>query len=344
PQAAARTATTAAAAVEEVCTSKTEPVSFTTPGTPPPPPTEDVRQLTVGKDSFVIKTAKTEPTACSGAPCTVTDDTVMRIGGTGSDKTAAVLGLKLDELPGGAGVSEGILKLGTPTCDGGACPEDTVISVVPLKSAVTSETKGSDLAADVESDVTPHALPINAPQADIAGFEDQWLLLTSNKDMVIRFGDATAAEQPSLALRYLPAGPPSNVLNLTAQSGDASATASWGMPASNGGVALLDGYDVEVSDSSGSVIWTLEVETPYVVITGLSNGQTYTIRVRSKTVFGASGWESTSVAPEAVPPPPAAGETCVLEPIGRAAKAAASTTSGAQEYINRVKQDRKSVV
>src|SRR5690606_23964212 len=123
PQAAARTATTAAAAVEEVCTSKTEPVSFTTPGTPPPPPTEDVRQLTVGKDSFVIKTAKTEPTACSGAPCTVTDDTVMRIGGTGSDKTAAVLGLKLDELPGGAGVSEGILKLGTPTCDGGACPE-----------------------------------------------------------------------------------------------------------------------------------------------------------------------------------------------------------------------------
>ncbi|MEV4899459.1 LamG domain-containing protein, partial [Nonomuraea sp. NPDC055795] len=65
----------------EVCTSKTAPVSFTTPGTPPPPPVENVKNLTLGKDSFVIKTAKTDPTACNGAPCTVTGDTVMRIGG-----------------------------------------------------------------------------------------------------------------------------------------------------------------------------------------------------------------------------------------------------------------------
>ncbi|WP_327092607.1 DNRLRE domain-containing protein [Nonomuraea sp. NBC_01738] len=333
-------------AADEVCTAKTAPVSFTTPGTPPPPPTEDVRHLTLGKDSFVIKTAKTDPTACAGAPCTVTDDTVMRIGGTGVDKTAAVVGFKLDELPDGAGVSEGILKLGTAVCPAGMCPADAVVTATPLKSPVTSESKGSDLAADADTGTTPYSLPLSDPQTNIAGSEYQWLLLTSNKDEVITFADPAATEPPSLVFAYLPAGPPSKVINLAASGGDASALASWGLPESNGSVAMLDGYDVEVFDNSGASVKTLEVKDPWAAVSGLANGQTYTFKVRAKTVFGTSDWEAAIATTKAVPPAPTSGgggtDTCIpfLDAVSQGTESVAAGTStaesGAQTYLDRV--------
>ncbi|WP_449065407.1 fibronectin type III domain-containing protein [Planomonospora algeriensis] len=270
----------------------------------------------------------------------MTDDTVMRIGGIGTDKTAAVIGFKLDGLPNGAAISEGILKLGTPACPAGTCPSDAVITATPLKSPVTGESKGSELAGDADTTVSPLTLPLSGLQADIAGSEYQWLLLTSNKDEVITFADPAGAEQPSLALTYLPAGPPSKVLNLTASGGDAGAIASWGLPESSGSVALLDGYDVEVTDSGGAVVKTLDVADPYATITGLANDQTYTIKVRAKTAFGTSGWESTTVITKAVPPPSTngAGWNCAPDgPSGQAVMASSSAESGAQAYIDQVK-------
>ncbi|MFF0245273.1 LamG-like jellyroll fold domain-containing protein [Streptosporangium sandarakinum] len=331
----------------EICTAKTAPVSFTVPGTPSEPPVEDVRHLTLLKDNFVIKTAKTDPTACGGEPCTVTDDTVMRVGGIGVDKTAAVIGFQLAELPDGAAVSESLLKLGMPTCPAGTCPSDAVITATPLKSAVTTESKGSDLATDADTTVTPYSLPLTGPQADIGDSAFVWLLITSNKDEVITFADPAATEQPSLALTYLPAGPPSKVLNLTASGGDASALASWGLPESNGSIAMLDGYDVEVTDNGGAVVKTLDVKDPYAAISGLANDRTYTIKVRAKTAFGVSGWDSTTATTKAVPPPSAHGSgggstACVpLDSPTRTAQATVATTaeesSGAQAYLDRVK-------
>lgn len=327
------------ACAEEVCTAKTSPVSVTIPGTPPEPPAENVRHLTLLKDNFVIKIAKTDPTACDGNPCTVTDATTIQIGGTGADKTATVIGFKLDELPDGAGVSEGILKLGTPTCPAGTCPADSVITATPLKSPVTAETKGSELAADVDTSITPYSLPLSSPQADIGDSAVFWLLLTSNKEEVLTFAELAAAEQPSLALTYLPSGPPSKVLNLTASGGDASAIASWGLPESNGGMAMLDGYDVQVTDGDGTIVKTLEVKDPLATVSGLTNDVTYTIMVRAKTAFGTSDWETATAITKAVPPPPARGGStiCVLESGPQTATMSAASESGAQTYIDRVK-------
>ncbi|WP_371785295.1 LamG-like jellyroll fold domain-containing protein [Streptosporangium subroseum] len=327
------------AVTDEACTSKTAPVSFITPGTPPPDPVEDVRHLTLGKDSFVIKTAKTGPTACNGSPCAVTDDTVVRTGGTGIDKTVAIIGFKLDELPDGAAISEGLFKLGTPTCPAGTCPADSVITATPLKSPVTVETKGSELAADANTSITPYSLRLSSPQVDIGDSALFWLLLTSNKDEVITFAELAAAEQPSLALTYLPSGPPSKVLNLTASGGDASAIASWGLPESNGGMAMLEGYDVQVTDGDETIVKTLEVKDPLATISGLTNDVTYTIKVRAKTIFGVSDWETATATTKAVPPPPVRSEntTCMLEFGSQTATKSAVSESGAQAYIDQVK-------
>ncbi|MGA5761354.1 LamG-like jellyroll fold domain-containing protein [Nonomuraea bangladeshensis] len=327
-----------ATATDEICTSKTAPVSFTVPGTPLPDPVEDARNLSLAKDNFVIKTARTDPAACDGGPCTLIDSTTIRIGGTGSDKTAAVLGFNLGALPDGAGVSQGILKLGTPTCATGTCPADAVITATPLKSPVTAETKGSSLAGDADPMTSPYSLPLSDPQADIAGSEYQWLMLTSNTDAVITFGEPASAEQPSLAVTYLLAGPPSNVLNLAASGGHASLVASWGLPQSNGSVAMLDGYDVEVLDNAGTVVKTQQVTDSWVTVTGLTNDVTYTIKVRAKTAFGVGGWESATATPKAVPPPPPPRAACVLEQSpSRTAAASAAAQSGAEVYVDRVK-------
>ncbi|WP_219519576.1 LamG-like jellyroll fold domain-containing protein [Nonomuraea ceibae] len=315
----------------DVCTPRTAATSFTTPGAPPQDPPEEVRTLALGKDSFVIKTALTDPSACNGAPCPVEDATTIRIGGTGTAKTAAVIGLRLDALPDGAAVSEIMLKLGTASCPTGVCPADAVVSATPLKNPVTAATKGSELADDVESDTTPYTLPLTAPQADIAGSENQWLLLTSNKDEVISFGEASAAEAPSLALSYLPAGPPSNVINLTASGGDGSAVATWGIPERSGG-AMLFGYEVEVTAEDGAVVKTLEVTDPWAVTDGLANDHPYTIKVRSTTAYGKSGWETVRVTPRPAPPV-GGGTSCRIEqsPSARAGDASDQT------YIDRIK-------
>ncbi|MEV4115464.1 LamG-like jellyroll fold domain-containing protein [Nonomuraea sp. NPDC049695] len=324
-------------AADEVCTSKTAPVTFTTPGTPPPDAEEEIRHLSLGKDSFVIKSAKTDPTACNGEPCAVEDSTVMRLGGSGIDKTVAIIALNLSELPAGAVVTESILQLGAPSCPSGPCPADTVITATPLKSTVTSETKGSDLAADVEPDTT-YPFPMNGTQADIARNEHKWLMLTSNREETITLGEDPAAVQPSMTLTYVPAAPPSGVLNLAASAGDGGGTASWGIPESTGSTATFDGYDVKVTDSSGTSVKTLEVQIPYVTLTGLTNGQSYTVMVRAKTAFGVSDWESANLTPKAVPPPSSA-TSCIpfLDTPPSSARNSTIAESGATEYINRIK-------
>jgi hypothetical protein len=253
-----------------------------------------------------------------------------------------VIGFRLDELPDGAAVSDAILKLGTLTCQAGTCPTDAIITATSLKSPVTSESRGSDLAADADPSTTPYTLPVTGPQADIAGSEYQWLLLTSNKDdEVITFAEA-AAEQPSLALTYLPAGSPSKVLNLALQAGDASVLASWGLPESNGSIAMLDGYDVEIFNASGTAVKTLNVKDPYAAITGLINGEAYTVKVRAKTVFGTSDWQVATATPKSVPPPPTGDSAQPCLPFvdtsaTATARATPSPESGAQAYIDRVK-------
>ncbi|MEU1730964.1 LamG-like jellyroll fold domain-containing protein [Streptosporangium sp. NPDC020145] len=286
----------------EVCTPKSSLISFTLPGTPSELPEEEVRHLTLLKNNFVIKVTKTDAVACDGAPCPLEDSSTIRLGGLGEEKTVTVLGIKLDEIPDGAFISNASIKLGAATCSTGTCPADAVITAVPLKSEVTGESRGSALAADVD-DSASYELQISDPQADIADSVYQWLMLTSNKDETLTFGETGVANQPSISLSYIPSGPPSAVVNLASQPGDKSAVVSWGLPEDNGGIVLIDGYDVEVVDSGGEVIRTLEVSDPQTTVDGLTNGSIYTIRVRSRTRFGVSEWRPISVAPTAPTPP-----------------------------------------
>ncbi|MEZ0071726.1 LamG-like jellyroll fold domain-containing protein [Planotetraspora sp. GP83] len=286
------------ACAEEICSSRTNVVSFTVPGTPSSE-TDDVHTLNLMKDNFVIKVGKTDPTACDGAPCALSDSSVIQVGGEGPQKLATAVGFRLDALPDGAAVVDAVLNLGSAICPPTACPADRSLTVVPLKNPVTSDTNGADLLKDADT-TTSYTLPVTAPHADISASDAEygWVMITSDGPEPIGFGAPEASEQPKLALTYFPPGPPSKVLNLTAEPADSGAIAAWGLPEKTGGMAMLDGYDIQVLGPDGSVRGTYDVPDPTATIDGLTNGVTYTVKVRAHTVYGTGDWESTSVTPK----------------------------------------------
>ena len=98
-----------------------------------------------------------------------------------------------------------------------------------------------------------------------------------------------------------PAAPPGVLAGVAAAAGDGTAAVSWSVDDTGGSVvtriefALDD--TVTVDDS------TTNVAGPHT-LTGLVNGQTYTVYARAVNAIGAGPWSTgTSVTPQAPPPP-----------------------------------------
>jgi hypothetical protein len=97
----------------------------------------------------------------------------------------------------------------------------------------------------------------------------------------------------------------------TATSGNASATAVWTAPTSNGGSATTS-YEVRVVTGTNTQVGTLRpaaAGATSMAVTGLTNGTSYTLQVRALNVAGASAYSamSNAVVPTAVPGAPTIG-------------------------------------
>ena len=121
----------------------------------------------------------------------------------------------------------------------------------------------------------------------------------------VRASNASGAGTASEADDATPVGAPgaTNAPDLT--PGDKQLGVSWSEPADTGGRAITD-YDVEYrSGNSGD--WTSHPHdgtTTSATIAGLSNGQSYQVRVRAVNDKGDGGWsDAASAAPVPVPAP-----------------------------------------
>jgi hypothetical protein len=109
----------------------------------------------------------------------------------------------------------------------------------------------------------------------------------------------------------------------TAVAGNASATVTWTAPASNGGSAVTS-YELDV------LVGTTVVRTEFgiagtatsTVVTGLTNGTTYSFRVRAVTAVGTSASSATSNTVTPATPATAPGAPT----IGTAVRGNASAT------------------
>jgi uncharacterized protein YccT (UPF0319 family) len=97
----------------------------------------------------------------------------------------------------------------------------------------------------------------------------------------------------------------------TATRGNASATARWTAPASNGGSAIT-GYTVRVVNAAGTQVGALRpaaAGATSLVVTGLTNGQAYRFSVTATNAVGtgAASALSAAVTPATVPGAPVIG-------------------------------------
>jgi hypothetical protein len=157
---------------------------------------------------------------------------------------------------------------------------------------------------------------------------------------------------------FTPSAPPDAPTGVTAAGGNGSARVSWTAPAQNGGASIA-GYVVTASPGGA----TAAVATPSTsaVVTGLSNGTSYTFTVAARNAggLGASSAPSNAVTPMTVPdvptsvsaragnasatvswrPPtsdggaPISGYTVVAAPDGASATATASATTAVVEHL-----------
>ena len=98
-----------------------------------------------------------------------------------------------------------------------------------------------------------------------------------------------------------PVYPPSAPTDATATAGDARATVTWSAPSSSGSFPVTS-YQVESIPAGGSCLAaTLTCDVP-----GLTNGSSYTFRVRALNGAGWSDWSSASnaITPQPPAPPP----------------------------------------
>ena len=90
---------------------------------------------------------------------------------------------------------------------------------------------------------------------------------------------------------FEPVGPPTN---LTTRAGDRRVTLSWTAPVNTGGeqIAYYE-YD-QVGD--GNWLWQRVGPLTSYTVTGLTNGESYTFRVRAVTNAGRAGASSASAS------------------------------------------------
>jgi titin len=131
--------------------------------------------------------------------------------------------------------------------------------------------------------------------------------LTNGVSYSFRVAAVNGAGQGTFSEATAPVTPrslPSQVLNLQAVAGNASATLNWALPTSDGGSSILD-YLVQ-SSSDGQRTWQTFNDgvstTRSALVTGLTNGTTYSFRVAATTAAGQGAWAvSTPVTVAGLP-------------------------------------------
>jgi len=111
------------------------------------------------------------------------------------------------------------------------------------------------------------------------------------------FGQSDESARSNLVLM---AAKPAAVRNLTVTAGDESATARWDAPASDGGSAIM-GYQITASDGVHAPL-AVTVATTSVTLTGLTNGNSYTLTAVAFNGVGGGPAATAIFVPRNLPP------------------------------------------
>ena len=123
-------------------------------------------------------------------------------------------------------------------------------------------------------------------------------------DVRVRATNSAGTSDWSTAATGTPALLPDAPAKPTVTPGDSKLEVEWTKPAENG--ASITDYDVQyrVTTSSADADWNDQDHTDATLtttITGLTNGQSYDVRVRATNSAGTSGWSTAATGTPAAP-------------------------------------------
>ncbi|MER8012438.1 DNRLRE domain-containing protein [Streptomyces sp. NPDC094149] len=232
---------------------------------------------------------------------TVCTDSDTCVGQTGTDlKVGSVSGknwrtyLKADlsKIPAGARVTNAVLKLQSNATTPG-------LDVHALNAAWSTTGTGSEL----DSVTAPEAnvTATDPSSVDVTGLVAGWAdgANTNNGLVLRRSADAPTTSgitftSATLSVDYEAATPPSPPTAVQARPGDKGALVTWAASENSGYNDSDLSYEVTALDPSGAVTATRTTKDTSAVITGLTNGTSYTFRIKATSPYGTS--DSTTSA------------------------------------------------
>lgn len=167
------------------------------------------------------------------------------------------------------GSNSAIITWTAPTADGGS-----PITGYRIAASTDGGNSFSVLVANTGSAATGHT---------VTG-------LVNGTPMIVTVAAITAFGVGTLSAAsavFTPAAPPSAPRSLSVVGGNTTATVTWTAPVTTNG-APVSGYEIE-SSSDGGVTWSTvstSATSPYLM-SGLTNGITYLVRVSAVNVAGA---------------------------------------------------------
>ncbi|WP_214416146.1 DNRLRE domain-containing protein [Sphaerisporangium fuscum] len=285
------------ACVETACGARSAPVRFTAPQPAAAKPTQT---KTLDAGALTVRAARTASDACGGNPCALESVPALQVGGG----RISMFKVDLSAIPAGAEVTSATLDIGPPTC-ASTCPT-TKVSAYELTGDLAAEASGADASAKLLEEPFAEVDPAD-PKIDITGsVQGDRQDGQGFAELALRASDPAAPEtsfgSATIAVTYVPPGVPGALQTISVRPGDGGALITWGPPAESAGDMRITGFDLEVLDGSGKVVQAPAPAEPRAVVTGLTNGEAYTVRVRGKNEQGVGAWSTpTAVKPQAVP-------------------------------------------
>jgi hypothetical protein len=301
-----------------VCSAPTATQTFTvdTGNAPAAPVATATATITGG--SLAGTDAISDPGACSGSDCPVTSNGTLKAGYDGASNWVSGLAVNLSAIPAGSSIVSATLQLTEAGCLTGTSCASSAVNVYQAGDDVTTAASGADLAADEAANPMTAIAPATQGSWDLTAIVSEWMAGDSpNHGLVIASPAGTsgisyysasatpASDQPQLTIGYIPPALPGAPEIGTVMPGDGGVLATWTEPAWNyldDTDTAIETFTVEALTSSGTVAASQVTGGSAAVLTGLSDGTTYTVSITATNAVGtSSAATSAPITPTAVP-------------------------------------------
>lgn len=273
-----------------------------------------VTSTTIPASGLTDRILNVAPDGCGSSACTPVTGSDLKIGGDGSGGVwRSLLHIDTTSIPMGSTITAATLRLSSAIALGSATPSGIETKILPV--AWSDNTPAQDIIAPQGGDISASPVEVGeAVDVDVSYVMQEWLSGEApNNGLMIRATDegktgwftasthsADPSRRPSVDVSFVPPAAPEPPRSLRSEDADTGFVVSWASPISLNYSGSTTSYEVITKDSTGAVVDTRTTAGTSANVTGLPNGVTYAVEVRSKTPHGTSAPATTSASTAAV--------------------------------------------